>query len=191
MTDPGAGSSARPLVGALALLVAATLAACGTPHGLPSVSARRVPASSPLARIEVRRPDSFATLDRLVAPEGRTVLVLVGPGCTRCLALLDRLAATAFGRRPFSVLVLEADPSDGSAPPPAVAQACVRLGLSRWSVPARSASGTPARVGPALGLAPADRSGVAVVAADGRRLGRWSGAPEPADAADIIEEARG
>ena len=73
--NPGASTaeaipvSARPRRGSARLrasvlcLACSVLAACGTPQALPAVEVGRVAPDSPLRAIELRRVDSFTTLD--------------------------------------------------------------------------------------------------------------------------------
>jgi len=170
-----------PVVGgrwtwAAVAVVLLSLAGCGTPHRLPSVDVAPIPRTSPLRRIELRRPDSFATLDRVVAPEGSTVVVLATERCAGCATLLAPLARAAFGAHPFAVLVLGLPDV-----PRSIAVAADRLGLTRWRASA-SAPAAARRLG-------VDALPAVLLVAGGRIVGRWSIPTTAADRAAIIQEA--
>ncbi len=158
------GSRARRrLVGVALAAVICWCAACGTPAALPEVRVGRVPASSPLRTIALRRVDSFATLDLVIAPQGRTALLVVDPACDRCAIALDALAGAAFAA-PFSALVVGVP-----ALPAPVASLAESMGVDRWTVP----TGSPAAVASALGVA--ELPALVVVSADGEVVASAAG----------------
>lgn len=154
----------RVLAGSSVLLAAG----CGAPHRLPSTSSPRLDPAAPMASVAVRRSDSYATLDRILAPDRPTVLVLAGPDCDRCGPALVVLRDRADRGRPFSLIVLGA----GSLPDD-LAEVAASVGASAWDVP---------RAVPRLRrLLDIDAgSGVAIVSPDGSVLHRWAGIPDPA-----------
>jgi len=170
----------RGLSAALAVVV---VAGCGAPHELPEVGPAGVSTSSPLREVHLRRPESFATLDRVVAPEGRTVVVTAGADCEACADLLAPLAAAATdaGALRFSVLVLGLP-----APSDEVGREAARLGLSRWDV----VDPDPAKVARALGGATVDA--ITVLDAQGEVAGRWDAdeLDDSAVAAAVAEASR-
>ncbi|HWJ96610.1 MAG TPA: hypothetical protein VNQ33_00540, partial [Acidimicrobiales bacterium] len=162
--------------GPAAALVVLALVSCGTPHRLAPVRAVGPPQDSPLAEVELGRPDSFATLDRVLAPTTRTVVVVASsPADT--FGLLEPLADAARGARGFSLLVLS--PPDAE---PDVADAAASLALDRWEVR------DPVALDAATGLD--TDSGVVLLDEAGQVEGRWL--PDAArDQLDtIIKEAR-
>lgn len=155
-SGPGAvRTGARGVRRVAAAVVLCWCAACGTPATLPKVEVGQVPASSPLRTVALRRVDSFATLDLVIAPQGRTALLLVDPACDRCAIALEALAGAAFAA-PFSALVIGVPDL-----PPSVAALAEARGVDRWTVP----TGTPASVAAALGLP--TLPALVVVSADG------------------------
>lgn len=140
-------------------------AACGTPASLPAVEVGRVPASSPLRSIALRRVDSFATLDLVIAPQGRTALLVVDPACDRCAVVLSALADAAF-EAPFSALVIGVPRL-----PAEVDGLAAQRGIDRWIVPGATPALIADRLGtttlPALVVVSADGTVVAQAAGDG------------------------
>lgn len=164
----------------LAVVVAAALgwcSACGTPASLPKVDVGRVPAASPLRSIALRRIDSFSTLDLVIAPQGRTALLVVDPACDRCTVTLAAMADAAFAA-PFSALVLGVPDL-----PASVAALAEQRGVDRWTVP----TGTPAAVASALGVAALPA--VVVVSADGEVVASAAGDELEHDLDDVLAAA--
>jgi hypothetical protein len=159
-----------------AAVVVLALVGCGTPHRLPEVGPVRPPASSALVDVDLVRPDSFATLDRVLAPTTRTVVV-VASSAVDTFGVLEPLARAAATGPGFSVLVLSTPGAE-----PVVGEVASGLSVDRWEVT------DPATLDAALGLT--GPTGVAVVDPAGEVRGQWS----PDDARQtidtIIEEAR-
>lgn len=172
------GPSLRRRVIALALAIAlAWCAACGTPASLPTIDVGRVPAASPLRSIALRRVDSFSTLDLVIAPQGRTALLLVDPSCDRCTVTLGAMADAAFAA-PFSALVIGVPDL-----PASVATLAEQRGIDRWTVP----TGTPAAVASALGVT--DLPAVVVVSADGKVVAGAAGDDLERNLDDVLAAA--
>ncbi len=170
------GPTRRRIGAAASTACLVLLVGCGAPHGLAPVDVPAIDGRSPVAGVELRREDSYATLDRVIAPEGRTVVVVGGPECDACAGRLSDLMADAFGRTPYSVLAIGLPTL-----PAALEVESVATGVSAWS----SAS-SPARVRKLLRVGP--DGGVAVLDPDGTVVKSWTSVP--ASVAAVVDLAQ-
>lgn len=165
---------------AAAVVLAASvqvLTACGTPQRLPAVNVGKVVADSPLKDIRLRRVDSFTTLDHVLAPQGRTALLVVDPGCDRCAILVPGLAEAAFANE-FSALVLGAPTA-----PDQVASVADERGIGRWGIVAPDA----AEIADALGVEALPA--LVVLSADGEVVASASGQSLELDTSATLQAA--
>jgi len=174
--------SRRPraaLLVAVAALVVAAGAGCGTVHRLPSppASAAQTGPTLPVAvrSAVLRSPTVAIPLERALAPDRATVVVFVPPTCAGCADIIGSLRAAAFGSKPFSVLIVGVP-----LPAPEVAKASLVQGLTIFGLKPHDRGVLEAKVrlgpgGTALVLSPA-----------GHVLRRIDGLRDPAP---IIEAA--
>ena len=160
-------------------VVAVALVGCGSPHALPPTGARALSGSSAASGVQLVRTDSFASLDTVLSPERRTVVVFVDPACDGCAEGLARLRDAAFGEHPFSVLVI-----GQPALPADVRDQAAQLGLAVWSL----RSPTVVEAASSVGLR--GTTGIAVFDPDGSVVKSWTGSSHVRSAIATAEASR-